>query len=81
MSVERGDELAQALAAALARELPAPLEIVGLERLTGGASRETWSFDAVDARGERHGLILRRDFAERAAEDGESVVSQLPRAV
>src|SRR5438270_2037422 len=48
-------ELAQALAAALGQELPAPIEVVELERLTGGASRETWSFDAVDADRQSHG--------------------------
>jgi len=75
------EELARALAEALAHELPAPVEVVGLERLTGGASRETWSFDALDAAGERHGLILRRDFPERAQADEDGVVAQLPRAV
>ena len=30
-------------------------------RLTGGASRETWSIDAIDDAGRRHELILRRD--------------------
>jgi aminoglycoside phosphotransferase (APT) family kinase protein len=74
-------ELAQALAAALEQELPAPVEVVELERLTGGASRETWSFDAVDAMGERHGLILRRDFPERAEATGEVAVAELGRSV
>lgn len=32
----------------------------GLERMTGGASRETWSFDATWG-GEVHPLVLRRD--------------------
>src|SRR5262249_38790279 len=31
-----------------------------LARESGGASRQTWSFDAL-VKGERHGLILRRD--------------------
>ncbi len=36
--------------------------VEGLARLTGGASRETWSFDAVDpTSGTRQELILRRD--------------------
>src|SRR6476646_10661255 len=48
--------LAAELAAALAPVLGAPVEIEGLRRLTGGASRETWSFTAG---GEE--LILRRD--------------------
>lgn len=73
-------ELAQALAAALGEQLPAPVQVQQLERLTGGASRETWSFDAIDATGERHALILRRDFAERA-EPGEQGVAELGRTV
>jgi aminoglycoside phosphotransferase (APT) family kinase protein len=39
---EKGDELATALAGALGAE---PGDIDGLRRLSGGASRETWSFD------------------------------------
>jgi aminoglycoside phosphotransferase (APT) family kinase protein len=58
-------DLVEALATALADFLPGPVAVEALERLTGGASRETWSFDALDANGERHGLILRRDFPER----------------
>ena len=49
------------LAAAVARHLGQPVTIEGLRRLSGGASRETWSFDAVTADGTRHGLVLRRD--------------------
>ena len=49
------------LAAALAPALGASVEIDGLQRLTGGASRETWSFRA---NGEE--LILRRDPPRRA---------------
>jgi aminoglycoside phosphotransferase (APT) family kinase protein len=41
--------------------LPDAVEIRDLNRLTGGASRETWSFDAVLATGELRPLILRRD--------------------
>jgi aminoglycoside phosphotransferase (APT) family kinase protein len=48
------------LADRLSRVLSARIE--GLVRLSGGASRETWSFDAVDTRnGARRELILRRD--------------------
>src|SRR3954454_23096415 len=35
--------------------------IEGLRRLSGGASRETWSFDAIGSGGGRRELILRRD--------------------
>src|SRR5665213_3667446 len=37
------------------------VEVEDLRRLTGGASRETWSFDLVGPGGERRPLILRRD--------------------
>src|SRR5262245_28570229 len=36
------------------------VSIRNLQRIPGGASRETYSFDA-EARGTTHGLILRRD--------------------
>jgi aminoglycoside phosphotransferase (APT) family kinase protein len=36
------------------------IEVDGLRRLSGGASRESWSFDVVVA-GRRHELVLRRD--------------------
>jgi aminoglycoside phosphotransferase (APT) family kinase protein len=41
--------------------VPDAVEIRDLKRLTGGASRETWSFDAVLGSGELRPLILRRD--------------------
>ncbi len=50
----------QDLSERLARVLRSKVE--GLVRLSGGASRETWSFDTVDAAtGARRELILRRD--------------------
>jgi aminoglycoside phosphotransferase (APT) family kinase protein len=51
----------QQLAAAVGRHLGHGVTIGGLRRLSGGASRETWSFDAVTADGARHALVLRRD--------------------
>jgi len=39
-------------------------------RLSGGASKETWSFDAIAADGTATGLILRRDLPGRPAEPG-----------
>ncbi len=57
--MSRVDEAA--LATATQRWLGAPVDIDGLRRLSGGASRETWSFDAVDTDGTRHELVLRRD--------------------
>ena len=53
MSDERGAALASALAGALGVE---PTKVTDLRRLSGGASRETWSFDA-DGRP----LILQRE--------------------
>ena len=37
-----------------------PITIEDLVRLSGGASRQTWSFDAVEATGARHPLIVQR---------------------
>jgi aminoglycoside phosphotransferase (APT) family kinase protein len=42
-------------------------EVRDLTRLSGGASRETWAYDAVDADGSGLELILRRDPPGRAA--------------
>jgi aminoglycoside phosphotransferase (APT) family kinase protein len=47
-----------------------PVAIDGLTRLSGGASKETWSFDAIGADGTRTGLILRRDPPGRPGEAG-----------
>jgi aminoglycoside phosphotransferase (APT) family kinase protein len=49
------------LAATCTRHLGHEVEIRGLRRLSGGASRETWSFDAVASDGSVDELILRRD--------------------
>jgi aminoglycoside phosphotransferase (APT) family kinase protein len=54
------DTVASALAAATARHFGGPAAIEKLSRESGGASRQTWSFDAVVG-GRRHDLILRRD--------------------
>jgi len=54
---------AETVSAALARVLAPPVQVEGLHRLSGGASRETWSFDALDGDGGRHALVLRRDPA------------------
>jgi aminoglycoside phosphotransferase (APT) family kinase protein len=51
--------------------------IEGLTRLSGGASRETWSFDSVDPRsGARKELILRRD-PPGAPRDGMELEARL----
>ncbi len=49
------------LAATVTRHLGSPHSIENLRRLSGGASRETWSFDAVPTGGPAERLILRRD--------------------
>jgi aminoglycoside phosphotransferase (APT) family kinase protein len=53
------EELSSRLAAVLAPTLGETVEIRDLRRLTGGASRETWSFEAAHAGGTDE-LILRR---------------------
>jgi aminoglycoside phosphotransferase (APT) family kinase protein len=58
------EELSGALEAFLAKRTAAPVRVQGLRRLTGGASRETWSLDAVVERAgarETLPLILQRD--------------------
>jgi aminoglycoside phosphotransferase (APT) family kinase protein len=57
--------VAEGLAAALAPVLGAPVEITHLRKLTGGASRETWSFTAGAEQ-----LILRRDPPGRPSAPG-----------
>jgi len=47
-----------------------PVTVEGLTRLSGGASKETWSFDAIGADGTAAGLILRRDMPGRPGEPG-----------
>ena len=49
------------LAEVVTRHLGAPHTIHGLRRLSGGASRETWSFDAAADDDLRLPLVLRRD--------------------
>jgi len=56
------------LATAIERHLGRSVRVEGLGRLSGGASRETWAFDAVAEGGERAGLVLRRDPAEHSGQ-------------
>src|SRR6476469_3499986 len=63
MTVHLGNEadlVAAGLASATSRHFNGPASILGLRRESGGASRQTWSFDATVG-GQRHELILRRD--------------------
>ena len=60
---------------ALARAIAATCgdgSVVDLRRLSGGASRETWSFDLADANGVRRGFVLRRDPGEYGGESDRS---------
>ena len=54
------DLVTGALSRAASRHFGGQAAIEGLRRESGGASRQTWSFDAVVG-GKRHELILRRD--------------------
>src|SRR5258708_2436837 len=64
----------------LAEKIGAPVRIAGLVRLTGGASRDTWSVDVETADG-KQGLIVRRDpggqiVEEALSREGECIVLQ-----
>lgn len=59
--------LAEALAAYLSRQWNERITVDALSRIPGGASRETWRFDALVA-GERRPLILRRDPVDNLIE-------------
>ncbi|MDA1101098.1 MAG: phosphotransferase family protein [Proteobacteria bacterium] len=65
MTKSKAEKQTRNLAAVLRRragEVYGPgTEIDGLMRLSGGASRETWSFDALSPDGHRVPLILKRD--------------------
>ena len=78
--------LAERLAAFLRRTHGArAVRVEGLRRLTGGASRQTWSFDAVIERGAGAPgtvpLILRRDLAPGASYMTQAVECRLLAAV
>jgi aminoglycoside phosphotransferase (APT) family kinase protein len=47
-----------------------PVAIKGMTRLSGGASRETWAFDAIRPDGSVTELVLRRDPLGRPSEPG-----------
>jgi aminoglycoside phosphotransferase (APT) family kinase protein len=47
-----------------------PVAIEGMTRLSGGASRETWAFDAIRPDGSATELVLRRDPLGRPSEPG-----------
>ena len=60
-----GNALGRAL-----RPIVGPVSIEQVTRLSGGASRETWAFDAVAPDGSRTELVLRRDPPGRPSEPG-----------
>jgi aminoglycoside phosphotransferase (APT) family kinase protein len=70
-----------ALALAATRGLGTPVVIEDLRRLSGGASRETWAFDACAADGTRHALVLRRDPGTHIGQVGRAAEFELLRAV
>jgi aminoglycoside phosphotransferase (APT) family kinase protein len=70
---------ARGLERALAPRFGAGLTVDGVRRLSGGASRETWSFDAVTDSGVRHPLVLRRDPGEHRGQSDRGVEYELLR--
>ncbi len=60
------DELVAALERAGTRYFGVPVRIENLFRHSGGASRQTWGFDAVLGDGRREALVLRRDPPRKA---------------
>jgi aminoglycoside phosphotransferase (APT) family kinase protein len=57
----QGAALAERLAAYLSQRTGVAVRIGGLERLPGGASRESWVLDATAGEGAPERLVLRRD--------------------
>ncbi len=68
------ENVAQVLTEATSRHFGATATIEGLSRQSGGASRQTWSFDAL-VDGERHDLILRRDPPTQGKTERERAVA------
>lgn len=56
-------------------------ELCGLERLSGGASQETWRFQYVGADGSPRPLILRKDSAEESVANDRPTEFAVMRAV
>ena len=61
-----------ALARVVERAVGEPVDIEGLRRCSGGASRETWALDAIDAHRHVHPLVLRRDPAGQTSGAGRA---------
>ncbi len=60
---DRTAELADGLERVLEDRTGAPVTVRDLTRLSGGASRETWAFTAVDEAGAARPLVLQRERA------------------
>ncbi len=65
------------LRAICARHLGGATTVEGLRRLSGGASRESWSFDAVVEDGRRFELVLRRDPGSNLGSSDRSIEYRL----
>jgi aminoglycoside phosphotransferase (APT) family kinase protein len=71
----------QRLADVVGQHLEKTVRIEELRRLSGGASRETWSFDAIPTDGgSQIGLVLRRDPAGDAGHTAREAEFELLRA-
>lgn len=68
--VQRTDDQVAALLPAEAGRHFAGAIVENIEKMSGGASRETWSFDVLHTDGTRQGLILRRDPGDSRAIGG-----------
>ena len=68
------DLVVAGLESACGRHFGMPSAIHGLRRESGGASRQTWSFDAVVG-GRRHELVLRRDPPSSGGRERASATS------
>ncbi len=74
---DTNDNLPEVLRKALLNRFGSDIEVADLRKLSGGASRETWAFDAIDAAGGRHPLILKRDPVGAHVEDAAGVDAEL----
>src|SRR5260370_38184521 len=74
------DELRDLLEAYASKQLGHNVGVTSLERMSGGASRETWSFVLQDGEGERR-LVLRRDPPGAPARSSRTAEADLLRAV
>jgi aminoglycoside phosphotransferase (APT) family kinase protein len=75
--VSEADELAPKLQRAVLRHIGAPGTIHALQRLTGGAIKSTWSFDA-ECKGERLQLILQMGAPSRQVVASDAMSSVTP---